>query len=268
DHEHLHPGPAGFVVGCRGGAADQRRGAGRPRPHGHRGGHGGQRRRRPRAGRDGRRRRLAVRHRECRGAGRRGLHPARRRHGQHPVLHRQQHPLRRGDDGDRRGPARHDRRVAGAQAGRGRGRRPQLRHRRGPADEVRPGGGPLLPVGGDRGDAPPRQGRRPVRHGGPHRPPRGRGPADRRPPGVPGRHDRLAARCPGRGRRGRGRARGPAHRSGRAPGGAHGRGGGDPDPAPRLLRPRVVHARRAAGGAPDRPAARPDGGDRGPPGPL
>ena len=39
-----------------------------------------------------------------------------RRHGQHPLLHRPEHPLRRRDDGLRRGQARHGRRVAGAQA--------------------------------------------------------------------------------------------------------------------------------------------------------
>ena len=63
-------------------------------------------------------------------------------------------------------------------------------------------------------------------------------------------------------------ARRPAHRSGGPPGGADGRGGGDPDPPARLLRPGVVHARRAPGRARDRPAARPHRGDRELPRPL
>ena len=47
-----------------------------------------------------------------------------------------------------------------------------------------------------------------------------------------------------------------------------GAGGGDPDPAPRLLRPGLVHARRAPGRPRDRRPAGPDRGDRGLPGAL
>ena len=148
----------------------------------------------PRARRDGRRRRLAVRRRRRRRPGGRGLHPPGRRHGQHPLLHRPEHPLRRRDDGLRRGQARHHRRVAGAQARGRRGHRPQLRHRRGAAHAVRPGGGPVLPVGRGRRAAPPGQGRRPVRHRRPHRPPGRRGPPGRRPARRAGRH--RPTRCP------------------------------------------------------------------------
>nr|WP_284287517.1 hypothetical protein [Angustibacter aerolatus] len=107
--------------------------------------------------------------------------------------------------------------------------------------------------------APPRQGRRPERHRHPHRAgDRGR-PRGRRAATGAGRHDaRPRPRARG-GRRRRPGARRPAAGSGGPPGGAAGGAGEQAHPAARLVRPRLVHARRAGRRPRDRLAARPHG---------
>ncbi len=78
--------------------------------------------------------------------------------------------------------------AARRRARRRRAGRPQLLDRRGADDAVRRARRPALRVGGDRRAAPPRQGRRAVRHRPPHRRAGGAGPADGRhrpPPRTP-----------------------------------------------------------------------------------
>ena len=162
-----------------------------------------------------------------------------------------------------------DRRVAGAQARRRRGHRPQLRHRRGPPDEVRAGGGTVLPLRRDRRAAPPEQGRRPLRDGGPHGPAWSPPPAG--PRGCPPSPVRLPTPC---------RAHvAPTSKGCRCtPYGstglvAHqevlmGAAGETLTLRHDSFDRRVVHARGAAGGARDRAATRPDRGDRELPRPL
>ncbi len=72
--------------------------------------------------------------------------------------------------------------MAGRQARRRRARRPQLRHRRGARDALRPRGGPVLRGRGDHRTAPRRQGRRALRCRGSHR--RRASPRPARPPAA------------------------------------------------------------------------------------
>ena len=132
----------------------------------------------------------------------------------------------------------------------------ELRHRRGADDALRRAGGPVLRLGRDHRAAPRPEGRRPLGHGPRHRRADGRGlrqlDARPHPPGDLHRCPRWSwARaaststpcgCTG---------------SGRPPGGAAGHHGPAAHPAPRQLRPDLVHARGAAGrssGSPTTPA--------------
>ena len=129
----------------RGGAARHRRRTGRPGAHGHRGGEGGHRGGRPRPSGDGRRGRWLV--------GARGW-PAPRWSSTSPAdvvmdnirfcIDQDIHCVvgTTGFDEERLATVAG---LAGAEAGRRRGHRPELRHRRDPAHAVRPGGGVVFP---------------------------------------------------------------------------------------------------------------------------
>ena len=109
----------------------------------------------------------------------------------------------------------------------------------------------VLRVRRDRRAAPPRQGRRALRHRPPYGVPDRRGPPGGRLRAGPRRHVDLARRGPGRRRRRHPGARPADPRAGRAPGGDPRRRGRDPHDPARLARPGVLHPRRAA-----RPAVR------------
>ena len=140
-----------------------------------------------------------------------------------------------------------------ASAGHRRAGRPQLLHRRVLMMRFAAEAARVLRVRRDRRAAPPRQGRRALRHrpayGGAdrRRPPRGR------PRPGPRRHLDRARRGPRRRRRRHPRARPAGPGAGRAPGGHPRRRGGDPHHPARLARPGLLHPRRAARAAPDRP---------------
>ena len=152
----------------------------------------------------------------------------------------------------------HGARLAGRRARRRRPRRAQLRDRRGADDAVRRAGGPVLRVGRDRRAAPPGQGRRARAAPRAVRP--SWSPRPRRDAGLGPMPDATATALRRRPRRRR-RRRAACTRCGPRGLVAHqevllGDDGGDADDPARLLRPRVVHAGRAARRPRGRVAAR------------
>ena len=161
---------------------------------------------------------------------------------------RRHHGLGRAGDAACQGPADGD--------SAGRRDRAELRPVGGAGHAVRRAGGAVVRVGRGRRAASPGQGRRTVGHGGAHRPRDRTGTPRRRRRTLPRRHHVSARRRPRGRRRRRTRARGPVARARGARGDPARQSRRDADDPHRLLRPFLVHARRAARGPAGPPSDR------------